>query len=105
MPEHADHAAAVEKVQLLLSALFLEGGEEVHGLMHRAPGEWVAEWLGLEPTDHFGPNALRHLVAVLLAPRSAIAYDPTDPTPRWRLIDAHLAAQLALDDADRELIA
>ena len=95
----------VARVQLLLSALFLSEESPITGLMRRAPSEWITEWLGLEPRKHFGRHALRHLVAVQLAPRSAIAYEPSNPRPRWRLIDDYLRERVALDDVDRVRIA
>src|SRR5262249_54949811 len=71
----------------------------------RATVDWVGEWLGLEPLDHFGRDALRHLVAVQLAPRQAITYDTSNPVPRWRLVEAYLAERTHLSDIDREEVA
>jgi 5-methylcytosine-specific restriction endonuclease McrA len=95
----------VARVQLLLDALFLsEGGPEA-GVLGRAPLQWISEWLGLEPATHFGDAALRHLVAIQLAPRAAIAYDRTNPKPRWRLIREYLAGRFALTDEEEVEIA
>ena len=95
----------VARVQLLLSALFLSEDTPGGELLRRAPVEWISEWLGLEPRDHFGPHALRHLVAIQLTPREAIAYEPSNPKPRWRLIDDYLRDRLVLDDRDRTRVA
>jgi hypothetical protein len=91
----------VARVQLLLSALFLSREVPAGGVLGRAPLAWVSEWLGLDPAQHFGEEALRHLVAIQLAPRSAIDYDPANPTPRWKLIDRHLAERFELSHAER----
>jgi 5-methylcytosine-specific restriction endonuclease McrA len=100
-----DHHDQVQRIQLLLSALFLSDRVPTGGLVERAPGEWVSEWLGLEPHRHFGHAALRHLVAVQLAPQAAISYDRTNPRPRWRLIDDFLQERAPLAAVDRERIA
>src|SRR4051794_10015392 len=92
------------RVQLLLSGLFLSGEVPHSRVLGRAPLDWIIEWLGLEPSEHFGDEALRHLVAVQLAPRSAIAYDPENPTPRWKLIDRYLAELYEVSDTDRRRV-
>src|SRR5262249_34407625 len=71
-------------------------GDE-QGTVGRAPLQWVTEWLGLDPASHFGEYALRHLVATQLAPRGAIDYDPSNPTPRWRLVEEYLSERYALE--------
>jgi hypothetical protein len=90
------------RVQLLLEALFLEYGVDTTGAVGRAALQWVAEWLGLDPWAHFGTQALAHLVAVQLAPRTAINYESSNPRPRWRLIDDYLQDRFGLEDAERE---
>ncbi|MDQ4145414.1 MAG: HNH endonuclease [Actinomycetota bacterium] len=100
-PEHPD----VAKVQLLLSALFLARTSPREGVLGDAPLRWVSEWLGLGPADHFGEDALRHLVAIQLAPTSAIDYDRTSPTPRWKLVDEYLEDRFALPGEERTPIA
>src|SRR5438874_386756 len=102
----ADASRADERrLQLLLSALFLTDDAVLERLIPRASVAWISEWLGLGPIEHFGPHALRHLVAVQLAPRAALAYDPTNPRPRWKLIDNYLRGRVELDDAERRRIA
>jgi len=98
-------SAHVARVQLLLDALFLSGEHHTHGLLGRAPLQWISEWLGLDPANHFGETALRHLVAIQLAPRAAIAYDRANPTPRWRLVELYLRERFTLTDAERRRIA
>ena len=100
-----DHHDQVRRIQLLLSTLFLSDSVSGGGLVERAPGEWIAEWLGLEPHRHFGPAALRHLVAVQLAPQAAINYDRSHPRPRWRLVQDFLRDRAPLDAVDRERVA
>jgi hypothetical protein len=95
----------VARVQLLLNELFLSRKVPRDGVLGHAPLGWIAEWLGLAPSEHFGEEALRHLVAIQLAPRGAIAYDPANPAPRWKLIDGYLARRFRLSDADRVPIA
>ncbi len=94
-----------ERLQVLLSALFLREDAAAEGLVLRASAEWITEWLGLDPRDHFGAHALRHLVAVQLAPRAAISYEPTNPRPRWRLVEEYLRDLVRLDDAERTRVA
>jgi hypothetical protein len=95
----------IARVQLLLNALFLSRKVPRDGVLGHAPLAWVTEWLGLEPSAHFGEEALQHLVAIQLAPRSAIQYDPANPKPRWKLIDRYLAQQFTLSDGDRVPVA
>jgi HNH endonuclease len=94
----------VVRAQLLLGALFLSD-EASEGVLGHAPLEWVSEWLGLAPAAHFGREALQHLLAIQLAPRSAIMYRNANPTPRWRLIDRYLSERYALGEAERERLA
>ena len=98
-------ATGEQQIQLLLSAFFLapEGVDE--SMLRRASMDWIAEWLGLGPREHFGTYALRHLVAVQLAPRAAISYEPTNPTPRWRLVDDYLREMADLDIVERNRVA
>lgn len=91
----------VTRVQLLLNALFLSSELQPGGILGHAPLRWVSEWLGLDPAEHFGEEALRHLVAIQLAPRTAINYDSSNPTPRWRLVDDYLAERFSLSAGDR----
>jgi hypothetical protein len=95
----------VARVQLLLDALFLSGEGPATGTLGRAPLQWISEWLGLEPSRHFGDAALRHLVAIQLAPRAAIAYDRSNPTPRWKLIRDYLAVRFGLAEEERTHVA
>jgi hypothetical protein len=95
---------STSRIQLLLEALFMSGGTASGEVLRGASLEWITEWLGLAPTDHFGVDALRHLVAIQLAPRSALAYQESNPKPRWRLIDEYLAERYSLDDREREEI-
>lgn len=97
--------ADVARIALLLDALYLSGQSATATTIAAATLEWVVEWLGLHPEEHFGETTLRHLVAIQLAPRDAIAYDPSNPTPRWRLIDAHLRNIINLTDTERTRIA
>ena len=48
---------------------------------------------------------LRLKLALHLAPPSAIAYAPTNPTPRWRLIEQHLIEHLGRSAGDVEFLA
>jgi hypothetical protein len=95
----------VIRVQLLLDALFLSGDTAAEGVLGEAPLEWVSEWLGLAPAEHFGREALQHLVAIQLAPRGAIVYRNANPIPRWRLIDRDLQARYVLGEGERERVA
>jgi 5-methylcytosine-specific restriction endonuclease McrA len=94
----------VAQAQLLLDALFL-ADTSAEGVLGDAPLEWITEWLGLAPHEYFGRAVLQHLVAVQLAPRGAIAYSTSNPTPRWRLIDRYLASRFPIDAAQREHLA
>jgi 5-methylcytosine-specific restriction endonuclease McrA len=94
----------VARVQLLLDALFLADASS-EGVLGDAPLAWITEWLGLAPHEYFGRAVLQHLVAVQLAPRGAIAYTASNPTPRWRLIDRYLASRFPLDADQREHLA
>jgi 5-methylcytosine-specific restriction endonuclease McrA len=93
------------RVELLLTALFLGDASDGDGLIDRAAAEWIGEWLGLQPVEHFGRESLRHLVAVQLAPRDAVAYDLNNSIPRWRLVDDYLRQRLSVRDHDRREIA
>jgi 5-methylcytosine-specific restriction endonuclease McrA len=95
----------VARVQLLLDELFLSRATDTVGLLGRAPLQWISEWLRLDPASHFGEATLRHLVALQLAPRTAIAYESTNPTPRWKLVDEYLAGRFVLTELERERIA
>lgn len=101
MPDSTD----VQHVELLLEALFLEQGAKGVGAIARATLNWVSEWLRLDPAVHFGEEALAHLVAVQLAPKAAVAYETSNPRPRWRLIDDYLADQFLLDAQSRQKVA
>src|SRR5437870_2833151 len=80
----------VARAHLLLDALFLSGDVPSGEILRRTPLQSISEWLGLDPSNHFGEEALRHLVAIQLAPRAAIAYERTNPRPRWKLINEYL---------------
>jgi HNH endonuclease len=97
--------AETTRVQLLLNALFLESDGPRDGILGRVPVRWIAEWLGLDPASHFGEAALRHLVAIQLAPKAAIAYDPTNPSPRWKLVERYLAERFVIGADERVRIA
>jgi 5-methylcytosine-specific restriction endonuclease McrA len=96
--------AGVARVQLLLEALFLEHGVDTNDAVGNAALQWVSEWLGLEPSAHFGTQTLIHLVAVQLAPRAALDYQSSNPRPRWRLIDDYLRDRFGLEDVERARI-
>src|SRR5262249_44767904 len=93
--------AEVARIQVLLDGLFLLEDTPSGGALGKATREWIGEWLRLDPSDHFGRHALQHLVAIQLAPREAIAYDRSNPRPRWRLIDDYLGERFSLDAGER----
>jgi hypothetical protein len=82
---------------LQLEALFLSGDPSLGTIPEDAALDWVSAWLALDPAHHFGVAALRHLVAIQLAPREAIDYDPSNPTPRWKYVDQYLADRFGID--------
>ncbi|HWG07874.1 MAG TPA: HNH endonuclease signature motif containing protein [Solirubrobacteraceae bacterium] len=96
---------SVARVELLLEALFLQRGIAVEGTVGEAALQWVTETLHLDPWNHFGPERIAHLVAIQLAPREAIRYAPSDPRPRWRIVDGFLATRSDLADDEREAVA
>jgi 5-methylcytosine-specific restriction endonuclease McrA len=95
----------LERVQLLLNSLFLGAERQSAGVLGQTPLRWIIEWLGLDPSEHFGEASLRHLVAVQLAPSVAINYDRSNPVPRWKLVDSYLAVRFALPESDRTSLA
>jgi hypothetical protein len=95
----------VERIEYLLSALFLSESPRTYGVVGRVPDDWITEWLGLEPHRQFGLAALRHLAAVQLAPKAAISYDKSNPRPRWRLVEDFLRDTASLEPSDRERVA
>lgn len=96
--------ASVGRVELLLEALFLEYGIDTKGAVGKAALQWIAEWLHLDPWFHFGAQTLAHLVAIQLAPRTALTYQSSNPKPRWRLVYDYLKERFRLDDAECERI-
>lgn len=98
-------ALSIARVELLLEALFLQKGIAVEGAVGEAALQWVTETLHLDPWTHIGPERIAHVVAVQLAPREAICYVPSDPRPRWRIVDQFLTARFDLADGEREAIA
>ena len=103
------NASDLNRIQLLLDALFLgpvtNYGQEDLGVLESTPSDWVVQWLGLDPRQHFGIPMLRHLVAIQLAPREAIAYATSNPVPRWKLIGQYLQEQFTIGTMECERVA
>ena len=100
-----DSSDALVRAHLLLSVIVLESESVSGGDLDAAALEWISGWLALEPVDHFGQEALQHLLAIQLAPRSAIAYRSSNPVPRWRLIHGYLQSRFELESVEGERIA
>ena len=98
-------AASLERVQLLLDALVMERGALPRGSIGNAAGQWVVEWLRLDPLTAIGPSRIAHLVAIQLAPRAAIDYSVGTPATRWRIVARYLEDRFALHDEECERIA
>src|SRR4051794_1294708 len=95
----------IESLAVLLEALYLDPAGPTEGHFARVELEWIVEWLRLQPDRQFGNSLLRHAVAIQLAPRSAINYSPSNPRPRWTLVEEYLRDRVVLDDQQRERVA
>lgn len=92
-----------------IESIVLSDRSDNNGLFakFRAPAFTFIEEIfrSTDPSERDRRQRLRLKLALHLAPPSAISYSPTNPIPRWRLIQEHLERHLGRVGFDVEFLA